>query len=148
MKAILMAEIRDANAAMPPMDEGDLHLVYLVDGVRTGGWGLVGNATGLGLYTCFVWVHTSEEMLDAMLATGDYLFVEEIPDPVEAEVVATAGPDRELPGRAAVVQWLLGHGYSPALLNAMIPPGAPAHGVRKGLQDLHQVSELEYGRAR
>ena len=147
MKAIVIAALANANAVLPPMD-GDgteTQLVYLVDGVRTGGFTLVGNVPGPApINTCFVLVHTSEATVDAMIASGEYLFVEEIVDP-DVEVVALG--THTLPARAAVVQWLRDHGYSPALLNAKIPPGAPAHGVRRGLQDLHEVSEDEYGRA-
>ena len=230
MKAIVIAALANANAVLPPMD-GDgteTQLVYLVDGVRTGGFTLVGNVPGPApINTCFVLVHTSEATVDAMVASGDYLFVEYVaeaepeiaalaksdetdailyealahwadnqtgwmcqlrehycncdsfynyedePEPHEpacafrdavdwveamfagsrSEIVALADPKpepkpkHELPARAAVVQWLRNHGYSPALLNAKIPPGAPAHGVRRGLQDLHEVSEDEYGRA-
>jgi len=149
MKAIIIAALANANAVLPPMD-GDgteTQLVYLVDGIRTGGFTLVGNVPGPPpISTCFVLVHTSPETVDAMIASGDYLFVEEVVGPA-VEIVALAGPKHTLPGRAAVVQWLRDHGYSPALLNAKIPPGAPAHGVRRGLQDLHEVSEDEYGRA-
>ena len=148
MKAIIIAPLANANAVLPPMD-GDgteTQLTYLVDGIRTGGFTLVGNVPGPApINTCFVLVHTSEATVDAMIASGEYLFVEEIVDP-DVEIVALAQP-HTLPGRAAVVQWLRNHGYSPALLNAKIPPGAPAHGVRRGLQDLHEVSEDEYGRA-
>ena len=149
MKAIVIAALANANAVLPPMD-GDgteTQLTYLVDGIRTGGFTLVGNVPGPApINTCFVLVHTSEATVDAMIASGEYLFVEEIVDP-DVEIVALAQP-HTLPGRAAVVQWLRNHGYSPALLNAKIPPGAPAHGVRRGLQDLHEVSEDEYDRAR
>jgi len=149
MKAIIIAALANANAMLPPMD-GDgteTQLVYLVDGVRTGGFTLVGNVPGPApINTCFVLVHTSEVTIDAMVASGDYLFVEYVAE-AEPEIVALAQP-HTLPGRAAVVQWLRNHGYSPALLNAKIPPYSQAHGVRRGLQDLHEVSEDEYDRAR
>ena len=139
MKAIVIAALANANAVLPD-------LTYDIGGVRTGGFTLVGNVPGPApINTCFVLVHTSEATLDAMVASGDYLFVEEIVDP-DVEIAALAQP-HTLPGRAAVVQWLRNHGYSPALLNAKIPPGAPAHGVRRGLQEIHEVSEDEYGRA-
>ena len=148
MKAILIAPLENANAVLPPMD-GDgteTQLVYLVDGIRTGGFTLVGNVPGPPpINTCFVLVHTSEATVDVMVDSGDYLFVEEVVDP-DVEIAALGQP-HTLPGRATVVQWLRNHGYSPALLNAKIPPGAPAHGVRRGLWDLHEVSEEEYGRA-
>lgn len=147
MKAILIAPLENANAVLPPMD-GDgteTQLVYLVDGIRTGGFTLVGNVPGPPpINTCFVLVHTSEATVDVMVDSGDYLFVEEVVDP-DVEIAALGQP-HPLPRRAAVVQWLREHGYSPALLNAKIPPGAPAYGVRRGLQDLHLVSELEYNR--
>ena len=145
MKAIVIAALENANAVLPPMDGDDLHLVYDVDGVRTGGFTLVSNVPMPDTSTCFVLVHTSEATVDAMIASGDYLFVEEVVDP-DVEIAALGQP-HTLPGRATVVQWLRNHGYSPALLNAKIPPGAPAHGVRRGLQEIHQVSEVEYGRA-
>ena len=139
MKAIIIAALANANAMLPD-------LTYDIGGVPSGGFTLVGNVPGPApINTCFVLVHTSEATLDAMVASGDYLFVEYVAE-AEPEIVALAQP-HTLPGRAAVVQWLRNHGYSPALLNAKIPPGAPAHGVRRGLQDLHEVSEDEYGRA-
>ena len=165
MKAIIIAPMVNANAVLPPMDGDGLHLTYLVDGVRTGGFTLVGNVPGPApINTCFVLVHTSPETVDAMVASGDYLFVEALPveeKPIAAmrtikwavnrvaEILSIKAVEdkHQLPDRAAVVQWLRNHGYSPALLNAKIPPGAPAHGVRRGLQDLHEVSEDEYGRA-
>lgn len=144
MKAIVIAALENANAVLPPMDGDDLHLVYDVDGVRTGGFTLVSNVPMPDTSTCFVLVHTSEATVDVMVDSGDYLFVEEVVDP-DVEIAALGQP-HPLPRRAAVVQWLREHGYSPALLNAKIPPGAPAYGVRRGLQDLHLVSELEYNR--
>lgn len=154
MKAIVIAALKDSNARLPPMD-GDgteTQLVYLVDGIRTGGFTLVGNVPGPApISTCFVLVHTSPETVDAMIASGDYLFVEEIAEP-EPEIVALAQPEpktkHELKDRAAVVQWLRNHGYSPALLNAKIPDHATANGVRRGIQDIHGISEIEYARAR
>jgi len=149
MKAILIAPMENANAVLPPMDGDDLHLTYLVDGVRTGGFGMVGNVPGPApIHSCYVLVHTSQATVDAMIASGDYLFIEEVTEP-EIEALAQPpgrGPTHALKGRAAVVQWLRNHGYSPALLNAKIPPGAPAHGVRRGLQEIHGVSEVEYER--
>ena len=138
MKAIIIAALANANAMLPD-------LTYDIGGVPSGGFTLVGNAPGPApINTCFVLVHTSEATVDAMIASGEYLFVEEIVDP-DVEIAALG--THTLPARAAVVQWLRNHGYSPALLNAKIPPGAPAHGVRRGLQEIHEVSEDEYGRA-
>lgn len=189
MKAIIIAPVENANAVLPPMDGGDeLRLTYDDAGTLRGGFTLVGNVPMPNVHTCLVLVHTSPTTLDAMIDSGEYLFVEEIAEPEsieyapspedtgdaygdivslrEPESVGTrtivdhdAGVDvrginltlaqsHQLPGRAAVVQWLRDHGYSPALLNAAIPPGAPAHGVRRGLREIHQVSESEYARAR
>ena len=134
MKAILVAPIVDANADLPVLTHGD---------PLQGGFTGAGNFPMPDCPTCLVLVDTSAATVAAMVA-GDYLFVEEIAlaDPKPAQ------PAHELPDRAAVVQWLRNHGYSPALLNAKIPEHATANGVRRGIQELHGVSEAEYARAR
>lgn len=81
MKAIIIAPMQNANAVLPPMDGDGLRLTYLVDGVRTGGFTLVGNVPQPDTFTCFVLVHTSPETVDTMVDSGDYVFVEEVVEP-------------------------------------------------------------------
>ena len=141
MKAIIIAPVENANATLPD-------LTYDEGATLCGGFTLVGNVPMPDVHTCLVLVHTSPTTLDAMIDSGEYLFVEEVAEEAEIVLLTQEGqPPHQLPGRAAVVQWLRDHGYSPALLNAAIPPGAPAHGVRRGLREIHQVNETEYGRA-
>jgi hypothetical protein len=144
MKAILIAPLLNSNAVLPPMDD----LVYLVDGVPTGGFSLVGNVPQPDTFTCFVLVHTAPATMDAMVASGDYVFVEEVAEG-EPEIAALAAPNppRDLPAPAALRIWLIQHGYSPALVAGHIPANADPPGLRRGLRGLHQVSDEEYQRA-
>ena len=146
MKAIIIAPMVNANAVLPPMDGDGLHLTYLVDGVRTGGFTLVGNVPQPDTFTCFVLVDTSPETLDAMMDSGDYLFAEVVAG-AEVEIVALDAPDPppELPAPAALRIWLIQHGYNPSVVAGTIPKEADE--LLAALKVLHQVSEGEYARA-
>ena len=137
MKAIIIAPLENANATLPD-------LAYDVDGVPAGGFTLVGNVPQPDTYTCLVLVHTATETVTAMVDSGDYVFVEEVAEP---EIVALAAPNppAELPGPAALRIWLIQQGYSPSIVAGTIPNEADE--ILAGLQALHQVSEVEYGRA-
>ena len=139
MKAIVIAPLAGANAVLPD-------LTYDIAGVPSGGFTLVGNVPQPDTFTCFVRVHTSEATLNAMMASGDYVFVEEVVEG-DAEIVALSPPNppAELPGPAALRIWLIQQGYSPSIVAGTIPNQADE--VLAGLQALHQVSEVEYGRA-
>ena len=146
MKAIIIAPMVNANAVLPPMDGDGLHLTYLVDGIRTGGFTLVGNVPQPDTFTCFVLVDTSPETIDAMIASGDYLFAEVVAG-AGAEIVAldTPDPPPELPAPAALRIWLIQHGYNPSVVAGTSPNQADE--VLAALKVLHQVSEGEYARA-
>lgn len=161
MKAIVIAPLANANAVLPPMDGDGTHLTYLVDGVRTGGFTLVGNVPMPDVFTCLVLVHTSPETVEAMADSGDYVFVEEVmedvgalltseefvyvePDP-EIITLDAPNPPPELPGPAALRIWLIQQGYSPSIVARTIPNEADE--ILAGLQELHQVSKVEYARA-
>lgn len=138
MKAIVIAPLANANATLP-------ELAYDVGGVRTGGFSLVGNVPQPDTYTCFVLVHTSPETVEAMTASGDYVFVEEVTEDAEIAALSPPNPPAELPGPAALRIWLIQQGYSPSIVAGTIPNQADK--ILAGLQELHQVSEVEYARA-
>ena len=146
MKAILIAPLENANAVLPPMDgDGETHLTYDVDGVRTGGYGMVGNVPQPDTFTCLVLVDTTEATITAMTDSGDYVFVEEVTENAEIAALSPPNPPAELPGPAALRIWLIQQGYSPSVVAGTIPNQADE--ILAGLQELHQVSEDEYGRA-
>jgi len=130
------------------MDGEGLHLTFDDNGVRTGGFTLVGNVPQPDTFTCLVLVHTTAETVQAMVDSGDYVFVEEVTE-AEQEIVTLAAPDPkpDLPTPAALRLWLIQHGYSPALVAGHIPANADPPGLRRGLRQIHQVSDEEYGRA-
>ena len=92
-----------------------------------------------------VLVHTSPEIVEAMMGSGDYVFVEEVTEGAEIAIASAPNPPAELPGPAALRIWLIQQGYSPSVVAGTIPNQADE--ILAGLQELHQVSEVEYGRA-
>lgn len=138
MKAIIIAPLANANATLPD-------LTYDVAGIPSGGFTLVGNVPMPDTFTCFVLVHTSPETVEAMIASGDYVFVEMVAEEVEIVALAAPSPPPELPAPAALRIWLIQQGYSPSIVAGTIPNQADE--ILTGLQELHKVSEVEYARA-
>lgn len=81
MIAIFVCPFITANAVTPPLQSADsFHLQYTdpVTGELRGGYALIGHVPFAP--TCLVWVDTTEQMVDAMIAHADYLFVDD-PEP-------------------------------------------------------------------
>jgi len=154
-KAIFLAAVKDANAVLPPFQaDSGTQLYYFDNGVLKGGFVCI-SFCGKDIQTVLVMVDASEDTLDAMAASEDYAFVENV---AEVEVQGSGGageqgskaaerkPEKCKQDKNKIKAFLKAKGRKSKDVDDALT-GVSAGAIRQGLCTLHKLSLAQYAGA-
>ena len=165
-KAIFMTTMVGGVPNLPPFEaESGPQLYYTVDGVLCGGYSCLGQVPVNGIPSMLVQVWASNATLDAMDASDEYVFIEDIAEPA-AEPGLTPAPELASPApksrrkrgeamlaapepkatkrqfnRGKALAFLLSHGQAKELAQTF--PGAVADAVH-AIQTIHGITPEQW----
>jgi len=129
-----------------PSAKGDPQLYYTVNGVRRGGFVCVSYAPDV---TVLVMVDSSEDTLDAMAASEDYAYVEDVAEEGGALVAGQAvkagekKPKKRKQDKDKIKAFLKAKGRKSKDVDDALT-GVSAGAIRQGLCTLHKLSLVQF----